>query len=215
MAFKMNGFNKPKNIDNSSAFKSNADLMMRNAALFQMGKEQDTPTERKPYFEYDEDNIPYKIKNTDTTGGSYQPTEAAVERAARQEGYYFEKRQDGTNRMSDSRARIHTDDLGLVQGYYDDAGKYTRIVGSPRSLEDLERSYKRGQESVHSNSRDYDVQFRKFKFAKREHNARAARTREMYRRLAEFKELGGRSSKKPGETYQDYLDRKEQKGKKK
>ena len=101
MAFKMNGFNKPKNIDDSSVFKSNASLMMRNAALFQTGKEQDTPSDRKDYFEYDEDGIPVKIKNTDMTGGSYQPTEASVERAARQEGYYFEKRQDGTNRMSE------------------------------------------------------------------------------------------------------------------
>lgn len=214
MAFKMNGFNKPKNINDSSVFKSNAGLMMRNAALFQMGKEQDTPSDRKPYFVYDEDNIPYKIKDTDS-GGGYQPTEASVERAARQEGYFFEKREDGTNRMSDSRARIRTDDAGMVHGYYDDAGKYTAIVGNPRSLKELERSYKIGQESVHSNSRDFDVQFRKFKFGIRDHNARAARTREMFRRLAEFKELGGRSSKKPGERYQDYLDRKEQSGKKK
>ncbi len=211
----MDGFNKPKNIDDSSIFKSNAGLMMRNAALFQTGKEQDASSNRKDYFEYDDDGIPVRIKNTDTTGGAYQPTEAAVERAARQEGYYFEKREDGTNRMSDSRARIRTDDAGMVHGYYDDAGKYTAIVGGPRNLKDLERSYKRGQESVHSNSRDFDVQFRKFKFGIRDHNARAARTREMFRRLAEFKELGGRSSKKPGETYQDYVDRKQQKGKKK
>lgn len=208
----MNGFNKPKNIDDSSVFKSNASLMMRNAALFQTGKEQDTPSDRKDYFEYDEDNIPYRIKNTDMSGGAYQPTEAAVERAARQEGYYFEKREDGTNRMSDSRARIDTDDSGLVRGYYDDAGKYTKIKGGPRSLEDMQRRYDSG---FHTNSRDYDVQFRNFQFEKEAHNRRAAKTREMFRRLAEFKELGGRSSKKPGERYQDYLDRKQQKGKKK
>jgi len=212
MAFKMNGFNKPKNIDDSSVFKSNASLMMRNAALFQTGKEQDTPSDRKDYFEYDEDGIPVKIKNTDMTGGSYQPTEASVERAARQEGYYFEKRQDGTNRMSDSRSRIRTDDAGMVHGYYDDSGKYTAIKGSPRSLKEMQRTFDTG---VHTNSKDYNVQFRNFQFDKRNHNARAARTREMFRRLAEFKELGGRSSKKPGERYQDYLDRKQQKGKKK
>lgn len=203
MSFKMKGFNKPKNIDDSSIFKSKTNLMIRNAALFQAGKEV---AGRKSYFQYDDDGnitaMRYQSNDQYDDGtGFFTPKEISARYHQKGEGAYYDKREDGTNKFSDHRGGInYADDAKtIITGYTTDDGKFNRFqrgdgvehIGTrdtfkgraKRELEDFERKY---------------AYF----------NRQRANERENARRMKEYADAGGKLSRKPSERYIPWEEKK-------
>lgn len=204
MAFKMDGFNKPKNIDDSSVFKSNAGLMMRNAALFQAGKEV---SGRKSYFRYEGDsNVPTGMKyqssdRFDDDTGYFTPKEISARYAQNKEGALYDEREDGTNRLSDHRGGIEyaDDEKTIIRGYTTDDGKFHRFKRRDGSDYIGKRETFKGK--ALKELQDFERKYEYF-------NRRRASERENFRRLAEYADAGGKLSMKPSERYIPWEEKK-------
>lgn len=204
MSFKMKGFNKPKNIDDSSIFKSKTDLMIRNAALFQAGKEV---SGRKSYFRYEgESNVPTGMRYTsqDQSGegsGYFTPREISARYAQNEEGAYFDKREDGTNKLADHRGGLiyGDDEKTIIRGYKTDDGK-VKIFQS-----DAGGDYARTRREFKGrNKRELEDFERKYAHF----NRQRANERENFRRMKEYADLGGKLSMKPSERYIPWEEKK-------
>ena len=204
MSFKMKGFNKQKSIDDSSIFKSKANLMIRNAALFQAGKEV---SGRKSYFRYEDDsNVPTGMKyqgddKYDDDTGYFTPKEISARYAQNKEGAMYDERPDGTNKFSDYRGGlIYADDKKtIIRGYKTDDGK-VKIFQS-----DAGGDYARTRREFKGRNKreleDFEREVKHF-------NNRRATDRENFRRLAEYADAGGKLSMKPDERYIPYEEKK-------
>lgn len=204
MSFKMKGFNKPKNIDDSSIFKSKTDLMIRNAALFQAGKEV---AGRKSYFRYEGDsNVPTGMKyqgddKYDDDTGYFTPREISARYAQNKEGAYYDERPDGTNKFSDYRGGVEyaDDKKTIIRGYTTDDGKFHRFKRSDGSDFIGKRDAFKGK--LLRELEDFEREVKHF-------NNRRATDRENFRRMAEYADAGGKLSMKPSERYIPWEEKK-------
>lgn len=208
----MDGFNKPKNINDSNVFQSKAGMMMRNAALFQTSGEVKEVAGKKDYFQYDEDGsligMRYTSQDNNREGGGYfTPKEISAKYAQNKEGALYDEREDGTNKFSDHRGGLvyADDDKEIIRGYRTDDGKFHKFKNDGGG--DYLRSRR---EFKGRNLRELESFERKYN----EFNRRRANDRENFRRMAEYAESSGKLSRKPSERYIPWEEKKKLMGKK-
>ena len=208
----MNGFNKPKNIDDSNVFQSKAGMMMRNAALFQTSDEVKEEAGRKDYFKYDDSGnlvgMRYQGDDQYNDGtGYFTPKEISAKYAQNQEGAMYDEREDGTNMFSDHRGGIEyaDKDKKIIRGYRTDDGKLVKFKSSGGGDYMRQRHEFKGK-----NLRELEAFERKYA----QFNRRRANTRENFRRMKEYADLSGKVSRKPSERYIPWAEKKKTIGKK-
>ena len=140
---------------------------------------------RNKFYRYDDEgNVTglneFAIGGGGKKGGGRLPTTGSLELARRNEGYMFEKREDGSDRFSDFRGKIIVGGNGKVYGYKMDDGTVIKADGT-RTLKELERNYKRG------GSKDYDRAYRKYITTRDARNRKAKNDREYFQALRDYK----------------------------